>query len=351
MDDFSETDLTDLSWDEDILGAGYRAATLNLGEDPDGEGTAVATLVRADHAVQATGDDPTARPALLWVHGMSDYFFHTHVAERCAEEGYPLYALDLRKCGRSHRPGQHWHYTSDLAHYYPELTAAARLLARQHGAVVPLAHSTGGLVAALWLDHLRRTEPELLASIPAAILNSPWLDMPFPRPVVVGTKALTTTVGRLRPFLSLPQKEISAYGQSLHRSHGGEWDYDTTMKPLSGHRKYYGWIEAIFQGQAALRAQPPLGLPMLTLCSSRSWLGHEYSAASDSADTVLDVDQIRRLAPDLSTRSTVIALDSARHDVFLSTPLVREEAFAATFDWLAEALGPEDADASDDSTG
>lgn len=89
MDDFSETDLTDLSWDEDILGAGYRAATLDLGEDPDGEGTAVATLVRADHAIQATGEDPTARPALLWVHGMSDYFFHTHVAERCAEEGYP----------------------------------------------------------------------------------------------------------------------------------------------------------------------------------------------------------------------------------------------------------------------
>ncbi|MPV51837.1 alpha/beta fold hydrolase [Corynebacterium sp. zg331] len=293
----------------------------------------MATLVRAETSL----DNP--RPAVLWLHGMTDYFFHAHVAERFTDQGYAFYALDLRKCGRSHRPGQHWHYTSDLRHYYPELNATARLLAQRHGGVIPLAHSTGGLIATLWLDHLRAADPGLFGRIPAAILNSPWLDMPFPRPVVLGTKALTSTIGKVRPFFSLPTKEVSAYGRSLHRSLGGEWDYNTTMKPLGGHRKYYGWIEAIFAGQAAVRAQPRLPLPLLTLCSAKSWLGHEYSAASDSADTVLDVTQIQRLAPGLSEDSTVISLDSARHDVFLSTPLVREAAFEETFSWLDRVLG------------
>lgn len=327
-----------MHWGEDILGDGFSATTLDFGRDPDGEGEAVATLVRADASVGTESAQGNGKPAVLWIHGMTDYFFQAHVAEQFAEHGYPFYALDLRKCGRSHRPGQHWHYTSDLRHYYPELTATARILVERHGSVVPLAHSTGGLIATLWLDHLRSTEPALFDSVPAMILNSPWLDMPFPNAVVLATKALTSTVGKVRPLLSLPQKEVSAYGQSLHQSLGGEWDYDTTMKPLGGHRKYYGWINAIFAGQAAAQEQKKLPTPLLTLCSSRSWLGHEYSAAADSADTVLDVDQIQRIAPMLSERSTVLPIDSARHDVFLSTPLVREEAFEATFDWLDTVL-------------
>ncbi|WPF65310.1 MULTISPECIES: alpha/beta hydrolase [unclassified Corynebacterium] len=329
----------ELHWDKDILGEGFSAATLSLGRDPDGEGEAVATLVRADAPTAPAPEGKAAKkPAVLWIHGMTDYFFHKHVAERFTAQGYAFYALDLRKCGRSHREGQHWHYTSDLRHYYPELTAAARFLSAQHGGVIPLAHSTGGLVTVLWLDHLRSTDPTLLRSVPAAILNSPWLDMPFPKAVVAATKALTSTIGKVRPLLSLPQKEISAYGQSLHRSMGGEWDYDTTFKPLGGHRKYYGWIEAIFAGQAAACSQRRLPMPLLTLCSAKSWLGHEYSAASDSADTVLDVEQIQRLAPALAEDSTVIPLDSARHDVFLSTPMVREEAFEVTLSWLDESL-------------
>lgn len=338
MDHISDEEL---HWTQDMLGAGFSAATLSFGRDPDGEGEAIATLVRADASVEtrpSPDDGDRGKPAVLWIHGMTDYFFQKHVAEQFTAQGYAFYALDLRKCGRSHREGQHWHYTSDLRHYYPELTAATRWLAQRHGGVIPLAHSTGGLITVLWLDHLRSTDPALLGSIPAVILNSPWLDMPFPRTVVAGTKALTGTIGKMRPFLSLPQKEVSAYGQSLHRSQGGEWDYDTTFKPLGGHRKYYGWIEAIFSGQNAAREQEKLPMPLLTLCSAKSWLGHEYSAASDSADTVLDVAQIQRLAPGLAEDSTVIPLDSARHDVFLSTPLVREEAFKVTFSWLKEAL-------------
>ena len=49
-----------------------------------------------------------------------DALNHPYVAER----GYAFYALDLRKCGRSRRPGQTAHYVGDLALYGSELGAA-----------------------------------------------------------------------------------------------------------------------------------------------------------------------------------------------------------------------------------
>ena len=114
---------------------------------------------------------------------MSDYFFHRHVAEFFYQCGWAVYAIDLRKCGRSWRPGQRWHHTTDVAQYFEELTSALAYLSEMHNTVVIQGHSTGGLVVALWLDHLRHSAPELHAHIAGAVLNSPWLDMMVPKPV------------------------------------------------------------------------------------------------------------------------------------------------------------------------
>ena len=63
-----------LDWSADELGDNYQHVTLHLGADPEGEGDNVAVLVKAR-------EPQTDKPALLWVHGMSDYFFQTHVAD------------------------------------------------------------------------------------------------------------------------------------------------------------------------------------------------------------------------------------------------------------------------------
>ena len=84
------------AWEPDVL-PGYWQQTLALGPDPDGEGDLVATLVRA-----ASGSDREARGAL--VHGYTDYFFNTELADHFADRGFAFYALDLHKCGRSWRP-------------------------------------------------------------------------------------------------------------------------------------------------------------------------------------------------------------------------------------------------------
>lgn len=322
---------TPLNWQPDVLGSGFEQVALPQGKDPDSGTRVDAVLVRDVRASQSA----MRKPAVLWVHGMSDYFFQTHVADEFASQGYPFYALDLRRCGRALNKGERPHFTLSMTRYFPELTQALRILARQHGSVIVLAHSTGGLIVPLWADHLRREHPEDHSKLHAVILNSPWLDMQFPAWQVALLKPVLNAFGAIFPSLPLLQRGEGTYGKSIQKDEHGEWDFNTEWKPIDGHRKYLGWIRAVLQGQEQIHAgDVDTGVPTLTLCSSHSYLGEEYSPAADTADTVLDVDQIRRWAPTLSAHAQVQAIDGARHDVFLSERHAREAAFKAVFTWL-----------------
>ena len=131
---------------------GYWQQTLPLGPDPDGEGELVATLVRR-------GDGGRGPHAVLALHGYTDYFFNTELADHFADRGFAFYALDLHKCGRSRREGQTPHFTTDLASYDAELDRALERSSRPTTPAAPqvcvYGHSAGGLIATLWLDRLR----------------------------------------------------------------------------------------------------------------------------------------------------------------------------------------------------
>lgn len=322
---------TPLNWQPDVLGRGFEQVVLPQGKDPDSGTRVDAVLVRDVRASQSA----MHQPAVLWVHGMSDYFFQTHVADEFAAQGYAFYALDLRRCGRALKSGERPHFTLSMRRYFPELTQALRILAQRHGSVVVLAHSTGGLIVPLWADHLRREYPEDHEKLAAVILNSPWLDMQFPRWLVAALKPALNALGTVFPSLPLPQRGEGTYGTSIHKDEHGDWDFNTEWKPIDGHRKYLGWIRAVLQGQEQIHAgDVDTGVPTLTVCSSHSYLGEEYSPAADTADTVLDVDQIQRWAPTLSAQADVQVIHGARHDVFLSERHAREAAFKAVFTWL-----------------
>lgn len=327
----SPREFSDLTWQPDRLGSGYECTTFDLPPAPDSGGDggrSRAVLVRA------LPDEPTGKPALIWVHGMSDYFFQTHVAEHFTSRGYPFYAIDLRGCGRSGAQDGRFHYITDLTHYFPELTRALDVVADRHGSVVPIAHSTGGLIVPLWADELRRTDPARHGALAGIVLNSPWLDMQFPRPLVAVVRPLVNVLGKRFPTLKLPNIGEGTYGQSISAEAHGEWHFDTDLKPLGGHPKYLGWARAVFQGHKEIHNGIDTGVPTLTLMSSHSYLSKPYSPAADTADTVLDVEQIRRWAPTLSSSTTVEAIDGARHDVFLSERHAREAAFSAADAWL-----------------
>ncbi|MEX3503786.1 alpha/beta hydrolase [Corynebacterium sp. LK2510] len=317
--------LDELPWSDDLLGESFHSAAFHIPGGADAPATLIRTLP----------DSPSTRSALLWIHGMSDYFFQDHVAEYFVSQGFPFYAIDLHGCGRSWREGQRWHMSTDLSEYFPELTYALELIAATHGSVVPLAHSTGGLIAALWVDHLRREDPQLHARIEGLILNSPWLDMQFSPAMVKVMRPLAAVLGRIAPSLTVKKGGTGTYGKSIAASESGSWNFDTTFKPIEGHNIDIGWLRAIFTAQKVIHSGiVDAAVPVLTLCSSHSYLAKSYSAAADTADTVLDVSHMRKWAPTLSRESQVTPINGALHDVFLSQPHAREAALTTTLAWL-----------------
>jgi alpha-beta hydrolase superfamily lysophospholipase len=305
----------------DHLGAPYHAETLEL--EPDAEGEVVATLV------SRRSEQPVGR-AVLHVHGFADYFFQTPAADFWVERGYDFYALDLRKYGRSLRPHQTPNFVTDLAHYYEELDRAWELITARdsHDHVVVSAHSTGGLVVPLWADDRK-------PGVAGLVLNSPWLDLHGNFLVRTAGTAAIDQVGARRPYLAIPRNVSGLYGQSLHRDHQGEWDFNLAWKPIESWPVYAGWLRAIRRGHARVHRGVDAGAPVLVLTSAASSSPREWTDDVLQHDIVLDVEQIRRWAHKLGAHVTLVRVPGALHDVTLSAEPVRKRAFTELDRWLA----------------
>ncbi|MBF4163138.1 alpha/beta hydrolase [Nocardioides acrostichi] len=311
----------------DVLGGSWEAETIDLGSDD--EGRVVATLVHR----WADGEGPGER-AVLHVHGFADYFFQADYGQWWLDRGYDVYALDLRKYGRSIRPWQTPTYVADLGEYDADLDAAWHRVAQRdgHDHVVVSAHSTGGLTLPLWLE---RRRPAELAGV---VLNSPWLDLqgaPWLRSV--GT-LLIDQIGARWPQRVLGREVKGLYGRSLHREHDGEWDFDLDWKPLLSFPVMFGWLRAIRRGHAVLHRGLSLSVPILVLSSDRSTTPAEMGEDVHASDMVLDVSQIRRWSPCLGTHVTYVAVPGARHDVVLSRAEPRARAYDELGRWVGAYL-------------
>jgi alpha-beta hydrolase superfamily lysophospholipase len=324
-------------WAPDVL-PGYLQSTIELGADPHGEGDLVATLVRPER----TGPH---RHAVLAVHGYTDYFFNTELADRFAERGFAFYALDLHKCGRSWRDGQTPHFTTDLAQYDTELERALTIIAAETGSgtVCVYGHSAGGLIVTLWLDRVRRRAATAALGVGALVLNSPFFDLHGPAILRASpTAAALMGLARLRKLHVVRKPTPGGYGTSLHRDFSGEFDYDLTMKPVGGFPVTFGWINAIRRGQARLHRGLDVGVPNLILRSDHSVSersGVTGSSAIQTGDAVLDVRHIARWAGCVGgTHTTVAPIVDAKHDVFLSLSEPREKAYRELDRWLEHYL-------------
>jgi alpha-beta hydrolase superfamily lysophospholipase len=310
----------------DVLGAPYEQRRIEL--SPDNEGPVVATLVRAK-APAAT------RRAVLYLHGFVDYFFQTHLAEFYTSRGYDFYALDLRKHGRSLLPHQTPNFTSNVAEYFAEIDEAVRIIRDDEGHDILLlnGHSTGGLIGALWAHGVRGR-----GLVQALFLNSPFFEFAQPPLIRQVLMAIIERVGRRQPMRKLPQELGTTYGQSVHRSEHGEWDYDLAWKPLNGYPILAGWVRAIHLAQRELQAGLSIDVPILVACSTRSYQGR-YSEAAQHADSVLNVDHMTRYATGLGRDVTVVRIEDGLHDLTLSRPAARQRLFDLLDGWLTQALG------------
>ncbi len=317
-------------WRPDVLD-GYQQldlplpdAELAIGEEPDTE--LVGTLVRRLRPGDRT------RTAVLYVHGWNDYFFQVHLADELLDHGYDFYALELRRYGRSLRPGQLAGFVSDLDHYDAELDAAAELILADHDQLVLMAHSTGGLVATLWADR----HPDRVAAL---VLNSPWLDLQGSWVVRALGSPVIDALGERRPTASLPLPDRGYYARTLHSTLGGEWEYDQSWKQSPAPAVRVGWLRAILRGHQRVAAGLSLQQPILVMAAGRSDVGLRWKETFLRSDIVLDVDQIVARAPKLGRQVTVLRFADAIHDLVLSAEPVRACVLADLRRWLG-AYGP-----------
>ncbi len=346
-------------WSPDILGESFWARTLSL--EPDDEGPRVATLVAyepddgtpphpqadATGTPAGYGDGPPAEPrhvrAVLYIHGFSDYFLHSELAATLHSGGWAFFALDLHKHGRSLLPGQTPGFVNALDDYDADLeaaiTALRERLAQRHGAdtavgLALMAHSTGGLTAALWAAR----NP---GRISALVLNSPWLDTQGSALLRTAAQGILDTVSRRRPKARLRLPEHGFYYRSISDTRDGEWSIDPVWRPETGFPVRAGWLAAVLAGHAALARGVVVKAPVLVLCSTASTISTIWNSSMLQTDTILDVAPMVRRAAELGHIVTIRRLPGALHDVFLSRRDVRQEAIGATAWWL-DAYVPAD---------
>ncbi len=337
-------------WQPDVLGQGFSARTIRLGEDSDGE--CVATLVRAPRPGRwAARTGTAAHTDVLYVHGWSDYFFQTQHAALWRQRGARFFALDLRRYGRSLRPGNIPGFVDDLSVYDLEIEAALTLMG--HGVaptdqsvwprrtgqpqarrrLILVGHSTGGLTLALWAARNAHRVDGLL-------LNSPWLELQtgeFSRHIVA---PLNSTLARLRSGTPYPRIDPGVYARSLHRRFGGEWEYNLEWRPEYAFATYPTWLDAVIRGHDRVAAGLGLPMPVQVWLSDRSVFRATWQESLRRADCVIDVDRVARRSVDLGSTVTITRFAGAVHDVTLSQPDVREQLGPAIDCWLRGYVTP-----------
>jgi len=312
-------------WTPDpVLGAGYVQREIPLGEDD--EGAILATLIRRE----PDGPSVSDRLPVLVLHGWSDYVFQRELLEHLAARGLEVWALDLRKHGRSLRPWQTATDVGSLEDYDAEIGAALDAIGRERRPVV-LAHSTGGLVAVLWAMR----HPGELAGL---ALNSPWLEFHLRGAGRRLSLPLVRRLARRHPHRRILPPGPDHYARSLHEDFGGEFVFDLLWKPPGGHAFPASTMAAVLEGQERLHAARVYE-PVLVLHSGRSRFRRRFDEDMRRSDVVLDVTGMDAAARRLGPRVEVAVIDGARHDVFLSDPDARAQALRALDGWLEGLTG------------
>jgi alpha-beta hydrolase superfamily lysophospholipase len=308
----------------DILGNGFRQITIQM--KPDCEGDVFCTLIYAENIPQYDRN-------VLYVHGFSDYFFQTEMAEQFRQNGYNFYALDLRKCGRSIRPWQTPYNLYNISDYYEDIDVAIAYIEKEtKGRLILLGHSTGGLALSMYLHN----RPQ--KSIDALILNSPFLELNVKKNLKKIGLPIISFLGKFFPNIKIKKGLSLNYGYSISKKRYGEWEYNEEWKPVAVSAVNASWLRAVYKAQSKLHKGLAINCPILVMCSDKSFKSKQWSDKFMQADAVLNVEHIKKYAPLLGKNVTEIVIPNGLHDLFLSASEVRENAYKCMFKWLQKTL-------------
>lgn len=360
-------------WRQDVLGADYESRTIPLMDDD--AGPVVATLVRyrghassaraSSPAAPALSPTPTTSPTdthsarseatpqpphfvLLYIHGRNDYFFQSELAEDIVGCGGAFYALDLRRYGRSLRPGQRMGFVSNLSLYDEDISEALDLIREDYPdlPLVLMGHSTGGLLATLWANR----HPGALDGL---ILNSAWLEMQTMASMRSAVAPILERIASRNPMWAVPGGDgPDHYGRSLREGWNAldaplpdslaaypddpavkGWSYALEWKRPGSYPAYAAWLEAILDGHENVASSVHLDIPVLSMMSTSSYFGEEFSEAVFSSDVVLDREVILERSARLGPLVTMASFPG-KHDLLLSDPQVRAEVYDTMNRWI-----------------
>ncbi len=296
---------------------------LELTDDYEGKVIAVLTSCNAN-----TGN----RKSVIYIHGYINYFFHPHVAEKFIENGFDFYALDLRKYGRSYLPHQRENYCKSITEYFEEISEAIHLIyEKSNSPIYLLGHSTGGLTACNYANFGEEKD-----KISGLILNSPFLDFYDSDFKKNATLAACNIITLFYDYAYVINMLSPVYVQSIHKDFNGEWDFNLKWKYTQGFPTYFKWILAVDEAHEKLRKYSNIQVPVLVMHSSSSDKFFTFSEAAMRKDIVLDVEDIKERGAKLGSKVTLLEVENAIHDIFLSKKEVREKAFEGMFEWFLE---------------
>lgn len=305
---------------EDILKDGFEQRSIELQDDYEGE--AVSILIR--HLASTL-----SVKAILYIHGFNDYFFQSELAYKFNENGFNFYALDLRKYGRAYLPHQKMNDIRNLKDYYEEISKALSIIYSEGNREIILSgHSTGGLILTLFAKNFSNK-----IAFNGLILNSPFFEFNKSRlsKMLIPVAAF---VGGIFPKLKIPGGFTKEYGENLHSSYSGEWDYNLEWKPNIPPKVNLGWVRAIYKAQKELKKGFSIQQPVLVLHSTKSVTDNENKNQMQSMDAILNVKDIERIARKIEGDVEIISISGGLHDLVLSKKTVRNDVYTNIFNWI-----------------
>lgn len=284
--------------------------------------------------------NPDAEKAILYIHGYTDYFFQTGLAEYFISLGYRFYAIDLRGYGRSIRPYRPPTWCESISEYIDDLDLALATI-KQDGIeeTIILAHSTGALVAANYLakkqllSSLDSNGKQALSTVTGLIFNSPFLALPFSPQQIKWLKAPIKAIVSNFSWGKIKTNKPIVYTKSLHSRFEGEWDYRLDWKPANGFNLSFHWLNEIIRAQEWLATQT-LNIPTLLCRSEISTIGKKSVTDIQKGDGVLHVESMEEAAKNTFDNLTINLIPKGFHDLYLSKEPAQQAYLQAMSNWL-----------------
>ena len=322
--------------EDTLLGKPFIMHRYDAGENAQYHATLVHYLGQSAFYAKDSVSLRVPKATVLYIHGFNDYFFQKELAQKVDSAGYSFYAIDLHKYGRSLREGEMIGELRDISEYYAEIDSAIAKIRGLEGDSIPfilMGHSTGGLIACLYASDRNNG-----ADIAAIVLNSPFLEMNYVWPMRRIIAPMLSALGGVFPNVGIPRSENLNYDKSLHKSEGGEWDYDHSLKIPGSLPIDLGWLHAIHQGHVRVQQGLHLAPPVLVMRSACSFRDDDWSEEYTHCDGVLNVEHIREYGANLGPSVQLEEIEGGLHDLILSHKPARDNAYQKIFNFLNDKV-------------